>query len=134
MLAGGRPFLTICGVRLSDADADEEALAVAMGGVADEPTAPPDAAVAAAEPALAVAFSCFSTASVMDDSCGAKKERRAARGSLLLSLRLFSIANAIAIAMIFLLLSHACLVWLRWRCSCNDDGGGGLGSDLAVAN
>lgn len=101
----GKPFLTICGVRLSDAVADEEALAVFMADVATV-VAPADAApppAAATVAAVAVALSCFSTASVMDDSCGAKKERRAARGSLLLSLQLF----AIAIAMRLFRFAHA---------------------------
>lgn len=102
-----RLFLTICGVRLSEADAEEDALAVAVGGATPAAAAEMEPELEPEPPlAVAVALSCFSTASVMDDSCGAKKERRAARGSLL-RLSLLMIAR----------LSH----WLRWH-SMSDDG------------
>jgi len=77
-------------VRLSEAVAeDEEAQPLAaVVVVAPPPVATPDVLGAVELLALvALAFSCFSTASVMDDSCGgAEKERWAPCGSLLLSL------------------------------------------------
>lgn len=76
-------------MRLSEAVAeDEEAQPLAaVVVVAPPPVATPDVLGAELLALVALAFSCFSTASVMDDSCGgAEKERWAPCGSLLLSL------------------------------------------------
>lgn len=116
----GRPFFTICGVRLSDAvaeDVDAPPLA-AVDVVAPPPVAMPD--VLGAELLLtlvvvvvALAFSCFSTASVMDDSCGgAEKERWAPCGSLLLSLLALAPSSSRSISID----QSTCTSTRWWRC------------------